>query len=97
MVILGVAAGALFGLILSYNLMTGTFFSDNGTSTSFIVPWSTIIVTILAAVIAALLMSWLPARQASRVHRRKLSIRIVSRESPGEHACSPVFWCALTR
>ncbi|MGI8403444.1 MAG: ABC transporter permease, partial [Thermomicrobiales bacterium] len=67
-VILGVVSGAVFGLILSYNLMTGTFFTDGGTTQSFIVPWSTIIVTLLAAVIAALLMAWLPAQQASRVH-----------------------------
>jgi putative ABC transport system permease protein len=64
-VILGSLAGVLLGLIVSYNLtsdpgMTG----DN--PVSFIVPWSTIGVTLGLAVGMALLMSWLPARQASR-------------------------------
>lgn len=64
-VILGSLAGVVLGLIVSYNLtsdpgMTG----DN--PVSFIVPWSTIGVTLGLAVGMALLMSWLPARQASR-------------------------------
>jgi putative ABC transport system permease protein len=64
-VILGSLAGVLLGLIVSYNLtsdpgMTG----DN--PVNFIVPWSTIGVTLGLAVGMALLMSWLPARQASR-------------------------------
>lgn len=66
-VILGVLTGAVFGLILAYNLMTGSFFTDGGTTPTFIVPWSTVIVTLLAAVLASLLMAWLPARQASRI------------------------------
>ncbi len=64
-VILGSLAGVVLGLIVSYNLtsdpgMTG----DN--PVSFIVPWTTIGITLGLAVGMALLMSWLPARQASR-------------------------------
>lgn len=66
-VILGVLSGAIFGLILSYNLMTSDSFTDGATTGAFIVPWSTIVVTLATAIIAALLMAWLPARQASRV------------------------------
>ena len=67
-VILGVIAGGGLGLALSYLLMTSDDFTDGAPDAGmFIVPWATIIVTLLASVIAALLMSWLPARQASRV------------------------------
>jgi putative ABC transport system permease protein len=67
-VILGVLAGAVFGLILAYSLMTSDNFTEgSGGEISFIVPWSTIVVTLLLSIVAALLMAWLPARQASRV------------------------------
>lgn len=67
-VILGVLAGAVFGLILAYSLMTSDEFTGGtGGDTPFIVPWVTIVATLTASVVAALLMAWLPARQASRV------------------------------
>ncbi len=67
-VILGVLAGAVFGLILAYSLMTSDNFTEGaGGDVSFIIPWSTIIVTLLLSIVAALLMAWIPARQASRV------------------------------
>ena len=65
-VILGVLAGGITGLILSYSLVTGDEFSQAGDST-FIVPWTLIIIMLVGSVIAALLMAWIPARQASRV------------------------------
>ena len=65
-VILGILSGAVFGLILSYLLMTSESFTE-GAEIDFIVPWPTIIITLAAALVAALLMSWLPARQAARV------------------------------
>ena len=34
---------------------------------NFIIPWSTVSVVLIATVIAALLMTWIPARQASRI------------------------------
>jgi len=67
-VVLGVLAGAVFGLLLSYNLMTSEDFTEGAPDAgAFIIPWTTIIVTLTASVIAALLMAWMPARQASRV------------------------------
>ena len=67
-VVLGALAGAVFGLILSYTLMTSDDFTEGaGANVGFIIPWSTIIVTLVLSIVAALLMSWLPARQASRV------------------------------
>jgi len=67
-VILGVLSGTVFGLMLSYLLMTSEEFTEGAPDAgAFIIPWLTIIVTLGASVIAALLMAWLPARQASRV------------------------------
>lgn len=67
-VILGVLAGAVFGLILGYSLMTSDDFTEGaGGDVAFIIPWATMIVTLSLSVIAALLMAWLPARQASKV------------------------------
>jgi len=66
-VVLGAFAGAITGLILAWELMTSDEFTE-GVSIDFQAPWGTIIATLAVAIIAALLMSWLPARQASRIH-----------------------------
>ncbi|HEV2126995.1 MAG TPA: FtsX-like permease family protein [Thermomicrobiales bacterium] len=65
-VIIGVLAGGIMGLILSWSFITGDEFSAAGNAT-FIVPWQLISITLIAAIVAALLMTWIPARQASRV------------------------------
>ncbi|MDQ4043836.1 MAG: FtsX-like permease family protein, partial [Chloroflexota bacterium] len=65
-VIIGVLAGGITGLILSWSLITGDEFSAAGNAT-FVVPWSLIIITLVASIVAALLMTWIPARQAARV------------------------------
>jgi putative ABC transport system permease protein len=65
-VILGVLAGGITGLILSYSLITSDDFSQ-GVDSTFIVPWTLIVIMLVTTVVAALLMSWIPARQASRV------------------------------
>ncbi len=65
-VILGVLAGGITGLILSYTLITSDDFSQ-GLETTFIVPWTLIVIMLVGSVVAALLMAWIPARQASRV------------------------------
>lgn len=66
-VILGVASGAILGLILAWQLMTSENFTEGATVSGFAVPYLEIIVTLATAIIAALLMAWLPARQASQV------------------------------
>ena len=65
-VLLGVLSGAALGLALAYLLLTSDSFTQ-GAEVSVVFPWLTIVVMIVIAVVAALLMSWLPARQASRV------------------------------
>ncbi len=66
-VILGVVSGAVFGLILAYSLMTSDDFTGGASIDGFIVPWPTIVVTLLGAIVAALLMAWLPAQHDSKV------------------------------
>lgn len=67
-VVVGALAGAFFGLILGYMLMTSDEFTEGaGADVAFIVPWTTMLVTLALSIVAALLMAWLPARQASKV------------------------------
>ena len=67
-VILGVVAGSVFGLILAYQLMTSEDFTEGAPDAGgFVIPWTIMIVTLTTAIVSALLMAWLPARQASRV------------------------------
>jgi putative ABC transport system permease protein len=62
---LGGFAGTVLGLILSRNLFTS---EDVGTSgTAFVVPWAIIAVIAVATNVAALLTTWIPARQAARI------------------------------
>src|SRR5690606_1640240 len=58
-VIVGVLAGGITGMILAWTLITGDEFSAAGDST-FIVPWTLIIITLTASIVAALLMAWIP-------------------------------------
>jgi putative ABC transport system permease protein len=65
-VVLGVVTGTVLGLILSRNLVNDP---DQGYASdiNFVIPW-TIILPIVGITIAfALLMTWIPARQASRI------------------------------
>ena len=63
---LGVISGTTLGLLLARNLFTGAEL-DAPETLHFIIPWPTVIAILVATVIAALLMTWIPARQASRI------------------------------
>lgn len=65
-VILGSLSGAILGLILSWNLVNDPA-TTGGISVEFDVPWTTVLVTVAIAIVAALAMSWFPARQASQI------------------------------
>ena len=65
-VILGSLAGVILGLIVSYNLTTDDGMTGGVEGISFQVPWATVLATLGMAVGMALIMSWLPARQASK-------------------------------
>jgi putative ABC transport system permease protein len=63
---LGVVSGTAMGLTLARNLFLDSSETEGGDVT-FLVPWALLGVIILATVAAALFMTWIPARQASRV------------------------------
>ncbi|MGH2549849.1 MAG: ABC transporter permease, partial [Thermomicrobiales bacterium] len=64
-VAIGVISGTALGLLLARNLFTG---DELGTeSVTFEVPWLLVSGVLAATVIVALLMTWVPARQASRI------------------------------
>ncbi len=61
----GVIAGTAMGVILARNLFTS---EDVGSSSaSFTVPWPIISVILIATVVVALAMTWVPSRQAARI------------------------------
>ena len=63
--LLGVAIGVTLGFVLSNNLVTG--FEDQLEGISFSVPWLQIVGIIIATYVFAMLTTYFPARQASRV------------------------------
>jgi putative ABC transport system permease protein len=64
-VLLGCLSGTILGLLLARNLFAGDSFVEGGVSLS--VPWALIIGILILTVIAALLMTLIPARQASKL------------------------------
>jgi putative ABC transport system permease protein len=64
-VLLGSLSGTILGLLLARNLFAGDSFVEGGVSLA--IPWTLIIVILVLTVIAALLMTIIPARQASKL------------------------------
>jgi putative ABC transport system permease protein len=62
---LGVLSGTLLAVVLSYNLIAGGQIEEGTQFSGFVIPWSTIVFFIAAALIAAALMTWIPARKAA--------------------------------
>jgi len=65
--VLGLVIGGLLGLVLSRNLFAANFFEQYRTGLSFVIPWSTLGLLSGAILLATLLMTALPAWQASRI------------------------------
>jgi putative ABC transport system permease protein len=65
--ILGVLSGVILGLVLAWQLMTSEYFFGSSDDVHFTVPWLQVTLFIVIALVAALLMSWIPARRAARV------------------------------
>ncbi len=63
---LGIVAGVTMGIILSYNLFNGGGFS-NGEASGFIIPWGQVALFSGIALVAALLMTIIPSRQAGNI------------------------------
>ncbi|MEE8369909.1 MAG: FtsX-like permease family protein, partial [Dehalococcoidia bacterium] len=66
--LLGIGLGSVLGLILSYNLIQDIANQGSVENIKFAVPWLNLSVIFLIAYGAALLTTFLPARQASRVY-----------------------------
>lgn len=65
-VVLGSLSGAILGLILSYNLVNDPSTTGGVGDITFEVPWGSVLITVTVAIVAALVMAWFPARQASQ-------------------------------
>lgn len=62
---IGVLSGLTLGLILARQLFTTDDFG--GADADFVVPWAIVVTVLLVTIIAALVMTWVPSRQASRL------------------------------
>ena len=62
---MGVLSGTILGIALSRNLFKSDDFG--GPDSPFFVPWTIVVVILVVTIVAALLMTWVPARQASRL------------------------------
>lgn len=65
--LLGVVSGCGLAIALSYNLITGGALDENVEFPSFVIPWSTMAFFVGTALIAAALLTWIPARRAAAV------------------------------
>jgi putative ABC transport system permease protein len=63
---MGILSGTLLGLMLSRNLLMSDEMSSSE-FTSFLIPWEIIAVVVVGTMLVALLMTWIPARQATRI------------------------------
>ncbi|HYI15272.1 MAG TPA: FtsX-like permease family protein [Thermomicrobiales bacterium] len=64
---LGVISGTFLAIVLSYNLINSNAFGDGQTFETFVIPWGTVVFFIAASLVAAAVMTWVPARKASSV------------------------------
>jgi putative ABC transport system permease protein len=64
-VTISVVVGTAMGLVLSYNLFHDEDFASS--VESFAIPWNVLVVIVVATIAAALLMAWIPSRQAARI------------------------------
>lgn len=64
--VLGTALGLGLGALISWNIVNSIQDSIDGLSYS--VPWATVTVIVVIAVVAALLTTFIPARQASKIY-----------------------------
>ncbi len=65
-VALGVISGTILALVLAWNLFSDEEFTG-GQDASFIVPWPLVIGILAIAFVMALVMTWVPSRQAASV------------------------------
>ncbi|MDQ3700985.1 MAG: FtsX-like permease family protein, partial [Chloroflexota bacterium] len=66
-VVLGSVIGITLGLVLCRNVFAVQFFDRFQQGLKMVVPWQDLLLTLLLTCVAALVATWLPARQASRI------------------------------
>jgi len=64
---LGVISGTVLALVLSYNLINADDFTEGQDFSGFVIPWGTVLFFVAASLIAAAIMTWIPASKASSV------------------------------
>nr|MBA2753836.1 FtsX-like permease family protein [Chloroflexia bacterium] len=64
-VVIGVVTGLVLGLTLAYQLFTSDEFG--GPDADFVIPWTIVLAILVITVVAAVAMTWVPSRQASRL------------------------------
>lgn len=64
---LGVISGTVLALVLAYNLINSPDFSEGQDFSGFVIPWGTVTFFVVASLVAASIMTWIPARKASSV------------------------------
>ncbi len=62
----GVLSGTVLGIALARNLLTSGEIAEAG-EISFAVPWNVVGAVLALAVVASLITTWLPARQAASI------------------------------
>ncbi|MGE3594674.1 MAG: ABC transporter permease [Dehalococcoidia bacterium] len=62
---IGALCGTLLGLPLGYKLFTNE--AGSSADVTFVIPWTIIGTVLIATIAVALLMTWLPSRQAGRI------------------------------
>jgi putative ABC transport system permease protein len=62
---IGVLCGTVLGLPLGYKLFTNE--AGSSADVTFVIPWTMIGTVLIATIAVALLMTWLPSRQAGRI------------------------------
>lgn len=65
--VLGVLSGMILALILSYNLINSGEFTQGADFSGFVIPWAQIGLVLGVALVAAVLMTIIPARSAASV------------------------------
>ena len=63
---LGAAIGIGLGALISWNIINEI--SENRTEISFNIPWLTVIIIVGIAIVASLIATFIPARQAAGIH-----------------------------
>lgn len=66
--LIGIVLGSFLGLVIAFNVIDDTRRQGGWSNLDFTVPWLNLVVVFIIVYLAALVASYIPARQASRVY-----------------------------